>query len=411
MLINHTLNQSRFPYRVRVEGVHLFLCQKNGKVHLVAHGAGQGVRDALDHAQLVKVFPAELFVGNGEGLAVAASGEGAEIMFAEGLGGTVEGDHVRPDFVHVRGIGEVHHVRGIAAAGAHVHFQRHHLAFFADVLVAGQAEELEVDKAAAHAEAFHRRAARGAHVRREVPDDIVQGIVVVVDDVHDGVGRDVAGLEQRLAMAVDDRVIARDHRGDELLHDVRDIGMLFAQEPAQFILVAELVRVRSADAVVRLHDDRPADLADECHAAFEVVHDVPARRGDAGVPVILLHAALVADAVQVAFLPAAGDMEVRTQHRVVCDPVFVVALQPVDAAVLADKEGHGAVNLVVILQGADLVVFVQAALQPRREFVIGAVPDPQHAQAVVFQLAAEHPVVGGKIGGDEDEVFHGNTSP
>ena len=260
---------------------------------------------------------------------------------------------------------------------------------------------------AAHPKAFGDRPAGGADLVRQVLDDIKQGVVLAVDDLHDRGGRDVAGFKQRLSPAVQDGVITDGLPGDKFLHDIGDVRPLGGQEGPEAVFVAELMRVGSADAVVRLDDHRPADFPDKGHAAIKIVHDVPAGHGNPGLLVIFLHPALKADAVQVARLPAGGNVEIRPQHGVVGEPVLVVALQPVDPPVAVDEIGDRPVHLVIVFQGADLVILRQALPQLRLQAFIGAVADAQHPQAVLCQLPAEHPVVGGKIRRHKNKVLHG----
>ena len=104
-------------------------------------------------------------------------------------------------------------------------------------------------------------------------------------------------------------------------------------------------------------------------------------------------------------------MEVGAQGSVPLQPVFVVGLQPVDAAILEGKKGHGAVDLVVVFQTAHLVVLVQAVLQLWLQLIVGLVADAQHIHSVVFQLTAELPVVGGEVGRNKNKILHGFTIP
>ena len=136
-----------------------------------------------------------------------------------------------------------------------------------------------------------------------------------------------------------------------------------------------------------------------------------ARRRDAGLLIVFLHLGLELDARHIADLEAAGDVEIGTEHGVVLQPVFVVTLQPVDTAVFADEERDGAVHLVVILQAADLVVFVQGALEFGQEGIIGLIADAEDAQPVIAQLTAELPVVDGEIRGNENEILHNLFHP
>ena len=348
-------------------------------------------------------------------LAIAAACKGAVVVLAHRHIRAAEGDHIRPDLVHVGGAGKVDHIRGKAAAGAHVDFQSHDLALFAHAgLILGHAEELKVDKAALHPKALDGGTAGGAGVLGQVLDDVVDGVVVVVDDIHDGHGADVAGLKDGVAVGIDDGIVAVHLGPDELLHDVlhiRVMGRLLHEELFQVLVAGQLVGIGCAHAVIRLYHHRVAHLVDELPAALVIVHHVVACGGDAGLLVILLHLALVLDAGHILGLEARLDVEVRAQGRIPLQPVLVVGFQPIDAAILEGEERHRPVDLVIILQTADLIVFVQAVFQLRLQLIIGLVTDAQHVHAVVFQLPAELPVVGGKIGGDKDKVLHSLMIP
>ena len=350
-----------------------------------------------------------------EVLAVAAARKGAVEVLADGHIGAAEGDHVGPDFIHVGGAGKVDHIRGEAAAGAHVDFQRHDLALLAHAgLIFGHAEELEVDEAALDAKALDGGTACGAGILGQVLDDVVDGVIVVIDDIHDGHGADVAGLKDGVAVGVDDGVIAVHLGADELLHDVlhiRVMGGLVDQKLLQLGIAGKAMGVRGSHAVVGLDHHRVAHLVHKGLAARVVVHHVVAGGGDAGLLVILLHLALVLDAGHIRGLEAAGDVEIGAQGGIALQPVLVVGLQPVDAAILEGKEGHGAVDLVVVFQTAHLVVLVQAVLQLRLQLIVGLVADAQHIHAVVFQLTAELPVVGGEVRRNKNKILHGFMIP
>ena len=320
----------------------------------------------------------------------------------------VKGDHIRPDLVDIGGVGKVDHVGGEAAAGAHVHLQGYHIPLLAQArLVLGEAEELKVDEAALDSPGLHRGPACLAHVGGQVLDDVVDGVVLLVDDVHNGHGGDVARFKHGLALGVDDGVVGVDLGVDKFLHDIGHPGAALAQEAAQILLALQLVGVRGAYAVVRLHHHRPAHLLDKGHAAVEVVHHTPAAGGDARLGVVVLHLGLILDAVDVALLEAGGDVELGAQPGVPLQPVFVVALQPVDAAVLVDEKGYSPVYRLGVLQTVHPVVFGEAVAHMVGQLFIGLVANAQHVEAVVLQGAAELPVVGGKVGGDKNGVFHG----
>ena len=301
-----------------------------------------------------------------EALAIPAASKGAVVVLTHRHIGTAESNHVRPDLVHVGGTGKVDHVRGKAAAGAHVDFQRHDLTFFAHAgLIIGHAEELEVDKAALHPKALDGGTACGAGVLRQILDDVVDGVVIVVHDVHDGHGAYVARLKDGVAVGVNDGIVAVHLGADELLHDVSHIRVFFflvGQKFFQFLVAGKAVGIRSAHAVVRLDYHRVAHLRHKGLAARKVIHHVVAGGGDTGLLIVLLHLALVLDAGHIRGLEAAGNVEIGAQGGIPFQPVFIVGLQPVDAAILEGEKGHGAVYLVVVFQTVHLVVLVQACL-------------------------------------------------
>ena len=139
-----------------VELVQLLLGGEGGHIHLVAHGVSQNVGDAVHQLHLLAILLHDGLVAVDEGLAVPPPGEGAESVGAALHGGAVESDHVRPNLVHVGGVGKVHHIRAEPAARAHVHLQGYHIPLFAHaLLILGEAEELKVDEPALHPEGLH----------------------------------------------------------------------------------------------------------------------------------------------------------------------------------------------------------------------------------------------------------------
>ena len=266
-----------------------------------------------------------------------------------------------------------------------------------------------MDKAALHPKALDGGTAGGAGVLGQVLDDVVNGVVVVVHDVHNGHGADVARLKDGVAAAVDDGVVAVHLGPDELLHDVGNIRVLLGlvgQEGFQLGVAGQPVGIGSAHTVVRLDHHRVAHFLHELFAACQIVHHVIAGGGDASLLVTLLHLALVLDAGHIRGLEAGSDVEIGAQGSVAFQPVFIVGLQPVDAAMLEGEEGHGAVDLVVVFQAVHLIVFVQAVLQLRLQLIIGLVADAQHVHAIVLQLPAELPVVGGEVRRDKNKILH-----
>ena len=104
-----------------------------------------------------------------------------------------------------------------------------------------------------------------------------------------------------------------------------------------------------------------------------------------------------------------GHVEIRAQTGVLLQPVFVHGFDPVDPAVAISKVGHGAIDLVVVLQTVHPVILRQRCLQRGLQAVIGRITDAQDPDAVSAQGCAELPVGMGKIGGDKNKI-HGTFS-
>ena len=73
-------------------------------------------------------------------------------------------------------------------------------------------------------------------------NQVVDGVTVVVDDVHQRQGSDVAGFEQHVALGVDDAVEGLNVTVDELFHDV-DVVVLGIDEPLNILIGTQLVGV------------------------------------------------------------------------------------------------------------------------------------------------------------------------
>ena len=328
----------------------------------------------------------------------------------DGLGVAVKGHHVRPDLVYVGLLGVVVHLGGVAAGGAHVDLQTDHVSLFAQSrLVFVQDEEFQMDEAALNPEGLHGGKSGLADLLRQLLHQIIHGIALRIHDVHDGQGRDIAGLEQHLPLGVHDAVEGLDIAVDELLHDVHGV-VLIVDEPPDILVGLQLVGVAGTHAAVRLDHHGIAHGVGKFQRVLQPFYQMIPGGGDTGLSVILLHAGLELDLVHLVQLGAGGDVELGAQRRVPHQPVFVVAFQPVDLAVFVGEEGDGLEDLVVIFQTGNLIIFVQTVTQLLQQIVIGAVADAQHPHTVIFQLPAEFPVGHGEIRGDEYEVLHVSRS-
>ena len=186
---------------------------------------------------------------------------------------------------------------------------------------------------------------------------------------------------------------------NELLHDVQHIGLAFGEKFLQLVVIFDFPSVGGTHAVVRLGHHRVPHLFNKGAGGGGAGHQMPPCGGNARLGVGGLHFGLVLDEGHVLGLETGGNVEIGAQAGVPLQPVFVVGLQPVDAPMLERQKRHSAIHLIVVFQIGDFVIFVDAGAQIFAQLIVGLVTDAQHVHAVVFQLAAELPVVGGKIGG------------
>ena len=328
-------------------------------------------------------------------------------MLALGLGGTVKGDHVRPDLIYVSAVGVIHHVGAEAAAGTHIDFQSHDLPLLAQTfLILVEAEELKMHETALDAKALDGGAAGSTGIFRQILVDEVQGVIVIVHHFHQVGEGDIAGFEDGVTVGVDDGIIGVHLCVDELFHDIGNFLIVSIDEVHQIFIAAELIGGSSAHAVIRLHHHGIADLVQKCAAAVQIVHHVIAGHGDARLFVISFHLGLVLDAVHLSQLETAGDIEIGTQTGILHQPVLIVGLQPVNPAVLVDKICHCTIHSVIVFHAADLIVFIEIVAQLRQQLIVRLITDAQHIDAIVLQMMAKLPVVRREVGGNKHEILH-----
>ena len=375
-------------------------------IHLVAQIQREHIGDAVAHPHGTAVFLHDFLMTVFVGVAVPAPGVNAEIMGAVQVlvAHLVVADHIRPDLVAVHAVGVVDQVRGIAARGAHVDFQGHIIALFAQSLLAGvQAEKLAVEKAAFGAEGLD---GAESHIPQRFGHIFLGPVGQILHRVHNvnhRDGEDVGGVEQRHAVAVCHAVKADDGAVNEFLHDVlhrRQIGV----KRFQLRIVFELVGGLCAAAVVRLHNDGVAHFLHKGFGAGQIADHVMPRHGHTGRNVAFLHFALELDAVNKIILGAGVDVEVGAQGRILLQPVFVVAFQPVDLAVPHGKVPHGADHGIVVAHVVHPVILGQAGFELVGDLVIGRIPDAQHIHAVALEAVTEIPVSFGELGGHKNKV-------
>ena len=154
-------------------------------IHLVAHGAGDGVGHALEHDETIGIFIHDLVVGVDIFHTVTAGGIGTEVfLFRLREEALAEAGHVGPDLIDIDAVGEVDHVRGVTAGGAHVDLQSGEVTNLPQTLVGpSKAEELHVDKAVGGVEGLGGAAAIVTQLWGNLFGDIVGQLQALVDDV------------------------------------------------------------------------------------------------------------------------------------------------------------------------------------------------------------------------------------
>ena len=342
-------------------------------------------------------------------MSVLPRGVGAEKLSVRGGDPAfVRRDHIRVDLVHIHRVRVIHHIRVASAGWSHIDLERDKIALFAQALAAFcQTEEFEMNEAAVHAEGLRGPPAELAQLRRGLGRRVVEDVQIVQHAVHHR-RIDGHGLKQRLPSRVEHGVVGTDIALDELLHDIGHQRKALI-ERVQLRVIAELPGVVGADAVVRLDDHGIADLPHEGPAGVGSRDDMLARGRDPLLQKHLLHQGFFLDGSDPVAAGADGDVEIRAELCVQLEPEFVHGFQPVDPAVFEGKEGHGAIDLVVVLQRTDIVVFGQRFLQPVLEAVVGRLADPQHVHAVAVQAVAEEGAGAREIGGNKD-IIQNHTS-
>ena len=150
-------------------------------------------------------------------LTIAAAGKCTEVVLTNRSQRAAISDHVSPDLVYVGGVSEVDHVGGETAAGTHVNFQSDHIAVFTQTfMVFGQTEELEVYETALNAKALNGSTTGLTGILGQILYNVVNAVVVIVYDIHNGVGGYITGFEDGLAIIIDDGVIGVNLCGNEL---------------------------------------------------------------------------------------------------------------------------------------------------------------------------------------------------
>ncbi len=322
------------------------------------------------------------------------------LIIALGETALVEADHIGPDAVDVGGVREVQDVGREASRRTHVDLEAHVIARLAQAgLVLGEAEELHVNETALEAERLGRRTAE--LLQRGVDGGTCE-VAHVQLEPHDLLHRRrelLLVLEERIAVAVEDGVVAADVARDELLEDVRVIAQP-VEERLELGRVGDGMRAARAHALLGLGEERIAHLLGEGAGRLGIGLAGNAdltRSGHVARSIERLHAGLALPDRDLFGAGARAHVEVVAQARVERQPVLVVRLDPVDLAVLEGEERDRTEHLVVVLEGRRPVVLGEDGLELLGDVVIRRIADTQHVDAVALQAVAPVPVGLGEL--------------
>ena len=173
---------------------------------------------------------------------------------------------------------------------------------------------------------------------------------------------------------------------------------------AQLVVTVDAVGVRCTDTRVGLDDDGITDLREELLGSGKRCDLREARGRDARLLVKGLHCGLVLDMIHITALPARANVEVRAQTCIALEPVLVVRLDPVDAAIFECKECNSAQHLIVVGERGNEVILCQRLAYLMLELVVWCVADAEDVDTLLFQTVAEVPVDARELRGNKDKV-------
>lgn len=120
--------------------------------------------------------------------------------------------------------------------------------------------------------------------------------------------------------------------------------------------------------------------------------------------IIFFHDRLVLKLGDLFRLNPGGNVKVAAQAGVLLQPVFVVALYPVNFSIFESEKAHRTDHLIIVFHVTDAVVLCQRGFQPGRQRIKGCVTDAQHIDTVGMEAVTEIPVVFGEIRRNEHKI-------
>ena len=261
-------------------------------------------------------------------------------------------------------------------------------------------------KAAFHAKGFHRGAPCPFGVLRQILHDIEFAVIALVDHIHDGAGGYVARFKKNIPLGINNGIIGADLTIDKLLHDIDNPFVTLLIERRKLLVIRNLEIMGGTHAVIRLCHNGIAGLGNKAAAALHAFHKGIARDCKPCLSVCFLHFGFIFHPRHILHLKACGDIEIRPQLSILLQPVFVIAFQPVNPPVFEGKKGNRTIDLIIIFQTANLVIFVQAVFHILIQLLIRFIANAQYAHAVFLQLFTEFPIICWEIRGKKYKIFH-----
>ena len=202
----------------------------------------------------------------------------------------VKCNHISPDFIYICAVAEINHIGSEAAAWAHVYFQRDDVAFFSKSFVGLQeTEKFEMYKAAFHTKAFYCFAPGIPYVGGKRFDNVVNEISGVVYDIHDRVRGYISGLEHRITIGIYDGIVGTYFPVNKFFHNIRNTRQHSFKKRSQLGVAIKLKGVGCADAVIRLGNHGIPDFFNEFFTAVQIINQMAAGCGYAGLLIIFFH--------------------------------------------------------------------------------------------------------------------------
>ena len=341
-------------------------------------------------------------------MAILAGCIGAEVVIVGFWGEpSAGGDHFRVNLKDIGRLGDIHHIRIMAAGGPHIYLHHGIIPGLPDaVIVLCNIDELKMDKPPVCPEGLYGLPSQFEQSFGNVRGRVKMNVLVILNGIQDRrIG--AHGFKQRLTVLTDDSVIGTDISGQEFLHHIGNRRQLIIKRD-QVVLRLKLHRSICADTDIRLYDHRIADCGCKLPSCLEVRDNVLARGGDACFQKYFLHGGFLHKFPDSVLPGADSNIEIRPQTRVCREPVFIQGFQPVYPAVFMDKKRGGPIYLVILFKGIDIIILCQGVFELIVELIVGHISDSEHIYSKPVQTVTEICTGDGVGGGNKNKIHKGS---